>query len=64
LWPVKCRIDPLLKKGTEDPSHGQASNGQAFHSRSLHVLHRDSNLRVLVDVSLGPAGGEATEIEQ
>lgn len=45
--------------GTEDPPHGQA-----FHSSSLHVLHRASDLRLLDNLGVLSGGGKATEIEQ
>ena len=48
---------PATRMGTEDPIHGQA-----FHSkRPLHVLHRGSNLRFLVNLRVLPGGGKAAE---
>ena len=44
--------------GTEGPIH------DAFHSSSSLVLHRGSNLRLLVNLRVLPGGGKAAEIEQ
>jgi len=44
--------------GTEGPIH------DAFHSSSSLVLHRGSNLRLLVNLRVLPGGRKAAEIEQ
>jgi hypothetical protein len=49
----------VTEMATEDPSDAQAS-----HSSSLHVLHRDSNLRLVFDISLRSGIGKAAKIEQ
>ena len=44
---------------TESPIHGQA-----FHSSLLDVLHRGSNLRLLVNLRVRPGRAKAAQIEQ